>query len=322
VTPLPASLPPMLAATGRFPARDAEHWAVEVKWDGARALAFISHGQLVLRSRTGRDITEMYPELAGMHAGGHSQALLDGEIVAMDDAGLPDFEALQSRIHVEDASQAALRARLIPVSYVAFDLLQLDGRRLTELAYRERRDLLAPLGHGCGISVPAAFPGADFEAVLAATRAAGTEGVMSKRLASRYEPGTRSASWLKAKNAYRQEVVIAGWTRGQGNRDGLAGALLMGTYTADGALAYCGRVGTGFTDQSIRAISRSLVPLHRNSSPFAAPLPAADIRGVTWVWPRLVAEVAFERWTRSGRMRSPAFKGLRDDKDPRGVVRE
>jgi bifunctional non-homologous end joining protein LigD len=320
---LPAALPPMLAVSGSFPRRDADAWAVEMKWDGVRALAFIEVGRLTLRSRTGKDITATYPELSGLgNAIGHRQALLDGEIVAFNDAAQPDFEALQPRIHVTSAAQARQLAGITPVTYLAFDLLQLDGRPLAGLPYQDRRDLLAPLiPNGTWFLCPPAFPGADFDAVLAASAANGLEGVVAKRLDSRYEPGARSGGWLKVKNVLRQEVVVAGWKPGKGNRAGQVGSLLVGVYSDQGLL-YCGHVGTGFTVETLRMLTDRLAPLRQAGSPFDGPVPTEDARSAVWVEPRLVIDVTFGRWTRAGRMRAPVYKGLRDDKDPAEVVRE
>jgi bifunctional non-homologous end joining protein LigD len=334
--PLPLAIRPMLATPGSFPGHDADAWAVEMKWDGVRALAFIESGRLTLRSRTGKDISAAYPELAGLGAmiggkepgarGGkaasHRQALLDGEVVAFNDAGTPDFEALQRRMHVTDPDQARRLAGTTPVTYIAFDLLQLDGRPLAGLAYRLRRDMLASLVRdGPFLLAPPGFPGADFDAVLAASAANGLEGVVAKRLDSRYVPGARSGNWRKIKNELRQEVVVAGWKPGKGNRAGKIGSLLVGVHES-GGLVYCGHVGTGFTDQALGMIGERLAALRRASSPFGGMVPAEQARQAVWVEPRLVIDVAFARWTQAGRMRAPSYKGLRDDKDPREVVRE
>jgi bifunctional non-homologous end joining protein LigD len=321
--PLPVAMRPMLAVTGAFPARDPGAWAVEMKWDGVRALAFIEAGRLTLRSRTGKDITGTYPDLAGLgNAIGRRQALLDGEIVAFNPAGQPDFEALQPRMHVTDPEQARRLADITPVTYLAFDLLQLDGRPLVDLPYRDRRQLLDPLiPNATRFLSPPSFPGDDFEAVLAASAATGLEGVVAKRLDSRYESGIRSPDWVKVKNFLRQDVVVAGWKPGKGNREGLVGSLLIGVHSAEG-FVYCGHVGTGFTAETLRMLGERLAPLRRGTSPFDGPVPPEHARPAVWVEPRLVVEVAFERWTRAGRMRAPSYKGLRDDKDPGQVVRE
>jgi len=319
---LPASLTPMLATPGSPPARGGEDWAVEMKWDGVRALAFVENGRLRLGSRTGKDITATYPELAGLaRATGHKQALIDGEIVAFTD-GRPDFEALQSRMHVSSPAQAERLAQTIPVTYLAFDVLQLDGRPLTGLPYSERREILNTLiPNELGWLSPPSFPGEDLDDVLIASVANGLEGVVAKRLDSRYEPGTRSGSWVKIKNQHRQEVVVAGWKPGKGNRTGQIGSLLIGVY-GDGGLLYCGHVGTGFSDATLRTLGERLSPLRRPDSPFDGPVPPEYARPAVWVEPRLVIEVTFDRWTGAGRMRAPVYQGLRDDKDPADVVRE
>jgi bifunctional non-homologous end joining protein LigD len=321
-SPLPASLAPMLALPGSPPAGRLADWAVEMKWDGVRALAFISDGRLRLVSRTGKDISATYPDLAGL--GGAvtaSQALLDGEIVAFTD-GRPDFEALQPRMHVSSADAAFRLSSTIPVSYLAFDALHVDGVGLTSLSYVERRKTLDTIiSNGPRWLAPPNFPGPDLDAVRAASVANGLEGVVVKRLDSVYEPGARPGSWLKVKNQLMQEVVVAGWKPGQGNRTGLVGSLLVGVYSA-GLLVYAGHVGTGFSDPVLRMLTRRLDALRRPDSPFDGPVPAEYARPAVWVEPRLVIDVTFDRWTRAGRMRAPAYRGLRDDKDPADVVRE
>jgi bifunctional non-homologous end joining protein LigD len=325
-SPLPASLAPMLAQPGSPPAGRLAEWAVEMKWDGVRALAFIEHGLLRLVSRTGKDISATYPDLAGLGpavaAAAGGQALLDGEVVAFTD-GRPDFEALQPRMHVSSADAAFRLSATIPVSYLAFDALQADGVRLTSFSYLERREILNTLiSNGPRWLAPPHFPGPDLDAVRAASVANGLEGVVVKRLDSPYEPGARPGSWLKVKNHLRQEVVVAGWKPGQGNRTGLVGSLLVGVRSSSGALLYAGHVGTGFSDPVLRMLTRRLDALRRPDSPFDGAVPAEYARPAVWVEPRLVIEVAFDRWTRAGRMRAPAYRGLRDDKDPADVVRE
>src|ERR1700722_7843653 len=322
-SPLPASVAPMLALAGSPPAGRLAEWAVEMKWDGVRALAFIAGGRLRLVSRTGKDISATYPDLAGL--GGAvtaSQALLDGEIVAFTD-GRPDFEALQPRMHVSSADAAFRLSSTIPVSYLAFDALHVDGVGLTSLAYLERRKTLDTIMvNGPRWLAPPNFPGSDLDAVRAASVANGLEGVVAKRLDSVYEPGARPGTWLKVKNELRQEVVVAGWKPGQGNRTGLVGSLLVGVHSGSGALLYAGHVGTGFSDPVLRMLTGRLDGLRRPGSPVDGPVPAEYARRAVWVEPRLVVEVAFDRWTRAGRMRAPAYRGLRDDKDPADVVRE
>jgi len=318
----PDSLQPMLATAGRLPARDAG-WAYEMKWDGIRALAFIDGDIMRLRSRTGRDISHVYPELAGLAGAiGAGQAVLDGEIVAFGDGEWPEFEALQQRMNISSAAQARALAAQVPVSYLAFDVLWLGGRPLLERPYADRRAQLDALSlHGSHWQAPPAFTGVAGADVQAVSLEHQLEGIMAKRVQSRYEPGRRTSSWLKIKNHMRQEVVIGGWKPGEGGRAGGIGSLLAGVY-ADGQLVFCGHVGTGFTQQTLRMLGARLSPLSRDTSPFGKTIPAEDTRLARWVEPVLVAEVEFSRWTRSGRLRAASFKGLRDDKDPAEVIRE
>jgi len=313
----------MMATSGTLPADDAG-WAYEMKWDGLRALAFVSGGQVRLTSRTARDITFVYPELAGLAtAVGADQTVLDGEIVAFGSDSWPDFEALQQRMNISMAAQARVLAAQVPVSYLAFDVLWLDGRPLLDEPYARRRELLEGLGlDGSRWQVPPAFVGESGADIQAVSRQQHLEGVMAKRLSSRYEPGRRTTSWRKIKNVRRQEVVIGGWKPGEGARVGWIGSLLVGVHDADGALVYSGHVGTGFTQQTLRMLGDRLAALRRDTSPFAGSVPPEDARFARWVEPSLVAEVAFADWTKSGRLRAPAYKGLRTDKDPAEVIRE
>jgi bifunctional non-homologous end joining protein LigD len=321
--PLPAALRPMLALSVPGPPPDNANWALEMKWDGVRALAFIERGRVRLMSRTERDITVAYPELAGLGAAAaHKQLLLDGEVVVFGADGWPEFEALQPRMHVTSAAQAKLLAGQTPVTYLVFDLLQLDGRPLLDLPYSRRRELLDQLGlSGPYWQTPPSFPGEDLQDVLAVSVDHGMEGVVAKRLDSAYAPGVRTDHWRKIKNVRLQEAVVAGYKPGQGNRTGQVGSLLIGVHDATG-LIYAGHVGTGFSDETLRMLGARLEPLRRASSPFDGPVPPEHARTAVWVEPRLVIQVAFDRWTRAGRMRAPVYKGLRDDKDPADVVRE
>ncbi len=322
---LPDGLRPMLATAGQLPSGDAG-WAYEMKWDGLRAISYVSAGEVRLVSRTGRDITHAYPELSGLAAAvrtaGGSAAVLDGEIVAFGGESWPSFELLQRRMNIGTAAEARTLVGQVPVTYVVFDLLALNGHALLDLPYHERRGLLDELGlHGPGWQTPPAFsqePGAE---ILALSRRQGMEGVVAKRLASRYEPGRRSGSWIKVKNVHRQEAVVGGWKPGERGRSGQIGSLLIGVYDA-GGLAYAGHVGTGFTQQTLHLLAGRLAPLRRATSPFGPAVPPEHARYAVWAEPQLVVEVAFTGWTSVGRLRAPSYKGLRDDKNPAEVVRE
>ncbi|MGH9064765.1 MAG: non-homologous end-joining DNA ligase [Acidimicrobiales bacterium] len=317
---MPDHLDPMMAlASDELPA-DEDRWGLEVKWDGARAIAFVTAGRVRLESRNQRDVTAQFPELAG--ALGGRDALLDGEVVAFDPEGRPSFHLLARRLHVA-AGSAAARARLAPVTYVAFDLLHLDGRSLLDLPYTDRRARLEGLDLGGPACLVPAYHVGDGRALLEATRARGLEGLMAKRLDSRYQPGRRSPHWRKVKHRRRQELVVGGWLPGDGRRAGTIGAVLVGYHEA-GGLRYAGRVGSGFTEAELEALHRSVAELARPASPFLPPpeLPGPVRRRGRFAEPALVVEVAFSEWSPDGLLRHPVYLGRRDDVRPEDVVRE
>jgi bifunctional non-homologous end joining protein LigD len=315
----PRLLRPMLAVAGELPERDAG-FGYEFKWDGVRAAAFVRRGNVVLRSRNDRDITASFPELTVLgELLGDRQVVLDGEIVALDEAGRPDFGLLQQRIHVRSPSGQLREA--VPVSYYVFDVTHLDGRGTRALSYQDRRGVLDGVAlEGPGVHVPPSFAGGGAD-VLDASREQGLEGIMAKRLDSPYLPGRRSDLWLKVKISRTQEVVVGGWQPGEGRRRGTIGSLLVGI-PGRGGLRYAGRVGTGFTDSVLRQLLGMLRPLERRTSPFADRVPRETARAARWVEPRLVGEVRFTEWTRDGVLRHPSWRGLRPDKSPQDVRRE
>jgi bifunctional non-homologous end joining protein LigD len=315
---IPEFVEPMLAKLSTLPVEESD-WAFEVKWDGVRAIARSLPGRIRLLSRNGNDVTPAYPELRALNrALGSHTAILDGEIVAFDDAGRPSFEALQPRMHLRGEAAVRRRAQATPVTYVLFDLLWLDGHSLIDLPYTERRARLAALKLDDERWCTPEFHVGEGSALLAATREQGLEGIIAKRLDSHYVPARRSDSWLKIKHSQRQEVVIGGWTEGKGSRSRRIGALQVGTYE-QGMLRYAGRVGTGFDEQELERLAGLLDPLALDDSPFVGRQPP---RGAHFVEPRLVCEVEFNEWTKAGLLRQPSYKGLRDDKPPTGVVRE
>ena len=316
----------MLARTAHAPPRDDAEWAFEIKWDGIRALAYVEE-DLRLQSRSGEDVTRRYPELAGIGAQLRRPAILDGEIVACDAEGHPSFQRLQSRMGVTSSAVIRRRAIEIPVTFMAFDVLYLDDALTIDRPYEERRELLDGLGLDGGRWQAPRHHLGEGAALLEATRDRELEGVVAKRLGSPYRPGRRTHDWLKLRNTRRQELVIGGWVPGEGGRSGSVGSLLVGyrDSTPDEA-ERLGRepllvfVGTGFSQDELARLTRMLKARARLDSPFDVGSPRR--RGARWCEPELVCEVEFREWTEDGTLRAPSYKGLRDDKDPREVVRE
>jgi bifunctional non-homologous end joining protein LigD len=320
--PMPSGLRPMLARLAELPENEGDY-GYEVKWDGIRALLYSDHGHVRLESRTGRDITPQFPEVRKLGRElGSRRVVLDGEIVAFDAEGRPSFQRLQGRIHLASESAVRNRMRDVPATYMVFDVLYLDGRSLLALGYEERRELLAGLElDGASWQTPDHHLG-EGGALLEASRRQGLEGIVAKRLGSRYEPGKRSGAWLKVKNVRTQDVVIGGWLPGKGRREGQVGALLVGyVEETDGEqrLKYAGRVGTGFDAAKMKMLAGLLEADQSEESPFDGRQPPKES---IFVEPRHVAEVAFSEWTSAGTLRAPVFRGLRDDKRPEEAVRE
>lgn len=320
--PLPELVRPMLASPATDLPGPDDQWGFEFKWDGVRAVCYVEGGRVRILTRNDRDVTVSYPELRGLgEALGSRPAILDGEIVAFGEDGVPSFGALQERMHVADQARARRLSTKTPVAYLVFDVLHLDGRQTTGDTYEDRRRALDGLGlTGPHWQTPGWYRGGG-EAVLAAARAQRLEGVVAKRLRSSYQPGRRSGDWVKVKPGRTQEVVVVGWTPGQGRRHGRLGALLLGV-PRQGELRYAGKVGTGFTERSLDELAAMLAPLERGDPAVSGPLPRPQVAGATWVEPRLVGEVTFGEWTREDRLRHPSWRGLRPDKNPDEVVVE
>jgi bifunctional non-homologous end joining protein LigD len=292
-------------------------WIFERKLDGERCLAFADSSGVRLMSRTQREITTTFPEVAGALAARHSGDLLvDGEIVAFDGTRTR-FERLQLRLGVADPSDALLRE--VPVDYYVFDVLYAEDRDVRSLPLLQRKQILTRC---LGFRGPLRFTEhreRDGEALFAQACRDGWEGLVAKRADAPYRSG-RSRDWLKFKCLNGQEFVIGGYTDPQRSRVGF-GALLLGYHDADGDLVYAGKVGTGFDTSTLRGLGERLAGLERDFPAFGkGRLPGA--RGVHWVEPRLVAQIGFAEWTDDGQLRQPRFQGLRDDKDPAAVVRE
>lgn len=297
---------PMLATTGELPA--GAGWAYEFKWDGIRALVNIGDGQHRVYARSGVQVTVAYPELAGLPAQ-VDDVLLDGEVVLFGETGQPSFTALAERMHVRDRGRAARLAASLPITYLVFDLLRLDGIDLTGYPWQRRRAVLDELGlAGPRWAVPPAFT--DGPATLQAAGEHGLEGVMAKRVGSVYRPGTRSPDWVKVKLEVTGDFVVGGWRPGARR----LGGLLVGVPRSDGRLAYRGRVGGGIGAALERELLRELEPLRTGASPFVGDLPREDTRAVVWVAPRVVVEVKYGQLTPDGRLRFPRVLRLRPDK--------
>ncbi|MFC0526712.1 non-homologous end-joining DNA ligase [Phytohabitans kaempferiae] len=307
-----APLKPMLATTGeRLPAGSG--WTYEFKWDGVRAITEIAQGAARMWARSGAEITAAYPELARLGTA-LDDAVLDGEVVLLDEAGRPSFTALAERMHVREKARAARLAASIPVTYMIFDLLRLRGVDLTAWPYRERRAALESLAlAGPCWAVPPSFP--DGPATYEAAKENQLEGLVAKRLDSIYRPGVRSPDWVKVKAEFTAEFVVGGWRPGARK----VGGLLVGVPRPDGRLVFRGRVGGGIGAAAERALLRELEPRRDAPSPFGDEIPREDARGAIWVRPEIVVEVKYGQRTPDGRLRFPRFLRLRPDMRPEDV---
>jgi bifunctional non-homologous end joining protein LigD len=300
---------PMLATRGTH-VPPGEAWIHEVKWDGVRALTDVVDGTLRMTSRNENDITVAWPELSTSPLGDRD-LLVDGEIIALNERGLPDFRTLQERMHVRNARTVARLAEAVPAIYMVFDLLRLDGRDLTAEPLEKRRELLAGLEIDGSWQVPAAYD--DGAMLFDATLQQGLEGIVSKRRTSRYTFGERTPHWLKFAHRHRLSYVVGGWRPQEGTTDRLA-ALLVGEVTPDG-LMYRGRVGSGIAGAQARMLQELLTPSTRDDSPFADEVPRVDASGTFWVDPLVVVDIdthglGYER------LRQPSYQGIRTDLTP------
>ena len=321
LVPEPARVEPMLAEGG-WKAFDDDAWRFEPKFDGIRSTTMLTTGDTRLFSRNGRDLTQQYPELHMIHElVNQVNAVIDAEIVAFDADGKNSFEALQQRMNLSGEKAIKRASQQIPVALVAFDLLWLDGHDTTGLTLEERRELLEAIVEEDERLQLTVFVDGTGIAFTEHAKGLQLEGVMAKKLGSRYRPGRRSPDWRKIKLTNSMDCVVLGWTRGQGGRSGSFGALLVGAYDGeDGPLIWVGQVGTGFTDQMLDQVLAALEPLVTDK-PAADDPELAAIKGATFVRPELVCEVEYLELTRgTGKMRAPSFKGLREDKSPADCI--
>ena len=304
---------PMLATRGSH-VPEGEAWSHEVKWDGVRALTDVRDGTLRMTSRNENAITIAWPELATSPLG-ERDLLVDGEIIALNDRGLPDFRTLQDRMHVRKATTAARLAESVPAIYMVFDLLRLDGRDLTGEPLDARRQLLLGLGLDGSWQVPTSYD--DGAMLHDATLAQGLEGIVSKRRTSPYRPGERSPHWLKFAHRHRLSYVVGGWRPQEGTSDRLA-ALLVGEPTPDGLL-YRGRVGSGIGPKQGAVLAELARSLGRADSPFADEVPRVDAQGTHWLEPVLVIDID-THGRGYDRLRQPSFQGVRTDLNPEDLM--
>jgi bifunctional non-homologous end joining protein LigD len=286
-------------------------WVYEVKWDGYRALATVAGGEVTLTSRRGNDLSERFAVVArALERGVRTpDCVLDGEVCALDEQGRSSFSVMQQGSG--------------PLVYYAFDVLEVDGEAVIDLPLTERRRRLATLLDSRGDTIRLSEVFDDGEALFAAAKEQGLEGVIAKKADSRYQPGRRTGDWLKVKTHQEQEFIVAGYTKGKGRRAGRLGSLVLAVRRG-GELTYAGNVGTGFSEEEIDRLVKRLRPLERSSAPFreVPTMPKVRKDDVVWVEPELVAEVEFAQWTHDDRLRAPVYKGIREDKDPAEVKRE
>jgi bifunctional non-homologous end joining protein LigD len=311
----------MLATLGGMPTR-LDDFGFEVKWDGYRALARWDGSRFLLCSRNGIDLGQRFHELPPMRRALPRKVLLDGEIVAMDKDGSPSFSALQTRMPPPRGMRKgrAWDPQRHRIQYMLFDVLHYDGRSTCALGYADRRAILESLSlSGPAWQVPPAHP--DGPALLELMRRTGQEGVIAKRLASRYLPGRRSPDWIKVKLNQSDEFLIVGWW--SSGRHAVS-SLLLGCYgspadaRAGRGLRFCGKVGTGFSEADRHSLHQALARLRVDEPPVVGAHPRAA--GVAWCRPELVAQIHYTEWTHDGSLRHPVFAGLRSDKQPREVV--
>jgi bifunctional non-homologous end joining protein LigD len=316
----PPTFQPMLAEGG-WKAFDDPNWWFEPKFDGIRSLTYLATDVTRLVTRRGREVTVQYPELKDLHELiDQVNGVIDGEIVAFDENGKNSFEALQQRMNLRNEREIKRIAQKIPVALVAFDLLWLDGKQMTELSLEQRREPLdAVVEQDERLQVITHVEG-EGKRFVEVAKGLGLEGVVAKRNGSKYQPGRRLPDWRKIKLTNIQDCVILGWTPGKGGRAGTFGALLVGAYV-DGELLWIGQVGTGFDHAKLEQLMEALKPLVRDTPPIDDP-ELAKVKGATFVEPQLVCEVEYLEITKSHKMRAPSFKRLRDDKTPEECVLE
>lgn len=315
---MPAELDAELASLADGPF-DEPGWIYEPKFDGIRAIATIKNGKVRLTSRRGLDLTPAYPEITQALSAHDEDMILDGEIVAFSEKGIPSFQALQQRSGLSNGTDIRRAQEQNPVNYYVFDIMHIDKYSLLGVQLEDRKQVLADyLIQSHHIRLVDRLPGSGYEAFQAAVEV-GLEGIVGKRLSSTYQEGKRSKDWLKVKAVITSEFVIAGYTEGTGSRASTFGALILGYYDKNGNLSYAGGCGTGFNDKTLRQLQMRFKTLQTSKSPFRQKVPG---KRIVWLKPELVAEVKFAEWTQDNMLRAPVFLRLRDDKAPTQCTRD
>jgi bifunctional non-homologous end joining protein LigD len=303
---------------------DSKEWVFEVKWDGVRAILYKNHNNISIQSRNGNDITRLYPEIVNavkMSLRGSKSTVLDGEIVVLNEKGIPDFHTHQHRMHIQNHHEIMSLSVKNPSTYYVFDILYDEGKNLESLGYLQRRQILNSVLKTNDTIRISEYIDEKGTQILASSKELNLEGIVAKHKRSLYREGIRSRDWLKIKNTKTQDCVIIGYTRGLGTRVSHFGSLVLAVYLAkEGKLKFAGHVGTGFNDQTLSEIYSNLKPLESNSRPVDN-IPYLN-RETKWLKPLLVAEVKFDEWTRDGILRAPVFLRLRDDKQPEECIIE
>jgi bifunctional non-homologous end joining protein LigD len=311
----------MKAASGELPVGD--DWVYEIKWDGMRVVAFIDSDGVRLQTTNLLNATVSFPELQQLSdaAAGTESLILDGEIVAVGDDGMPSFRRLQDRMHVKDPAEAARRSTTSPVSFIAFDLLHLNGNDTLRLPYSDRRSLLESLIEPGPVWRLTQVHRGDAQALLDVVIERDLEGLVAKQLSSRYHEGRHPSTWRKIKPRHRQEFVVGGWAEGRQGRTGTVGSLVIGVWE-DGAFHHAGSVGSGLDAEAIAEWGALATQHARPDSPFSAAIPVTADKAIHFLEPVEVIEVAFAEWEADGNVRHPSYLGRRFDKDPAEVFRE
>lgn len=303
---------------------DSKDWVFEVKWDGVRAILYKNHNNISIQSRNGNDITRLYPEIVNavkMSLRGNESTVLDGEIVVLNEKGIPDFHTHQHRMHIQNHHEIMSLSIKNPSTYYVFDILYDEGKNLESLGYLERRQILNSVLKTNDTIRISEYIDENGTQILASSKELNLEGIVAKHKRSVYREGIRSRDWLKIKNTKTQDCVIIGYTRGLGSRVSHFGSLMLAVYSAkERKLKFAGHAGTGFNDQTLSEMYSKLKQLETNDRPVDK-IPYLN-RETKWLKPVLVAEVKFDEWTRDGILRAPVFLRLRDDKKPEECIIE